>query len=472
MSSPYDEHFLLGTPMARLLYEEHARPLPILDYHGHLPAQEIASDRKFSNLTRIWLHGDHYKWRAMRAQGIAEEFITGTRSDEEKFRAWASTVPHTLGNPLFHWTHLELERYFGLHDYLNPGTAPSIYHQANALLQTPEFSVRNLLGRMKVQGICTTDDPADQLDAHRQLQQDGSGLRVLPGFRPDRALDFRDPGRFAQYLKLLESASNQAISTWDDYLAALQQRHDYFHARGCRVADHGLEQIGNAPYSQDQLRSSFAHLRSGRELEGGHIEELRSALLEELAGWHAQRGWVQQFHLGAFRNNNSRMYARLGPDSGWDSIGDFRQGPGLRDFLDKMDGQGRLARTVLYNANPADNALMASMTGNFNDGTIPGKIQWGPPWWFLDQQDGIEEHLRVLSGIGLLSRFIGMTTDSRSFLSFPRHEYFRRILCNFLGRKAEAGELPADPDWLGKLVRDLCYNNARNYFGWEDLPLY
>ncbi len=459
-----DESFLLRTETARRLYHEFAAPMPIIDYHNHLPPDYIAANHRFSNLTDAWLAGDHYKWRAMRANGIAEQFCTGNGTDIEKFMYWAQTVPNTLRNPLYHWTHLELQRYFGIQDLLGPDTAEGIYARANEQLATPAFSVRGLLKRMNVQVLCTTDDPTDSLAYHQQIQTDGLPIRVLPTFRPDKAMAVDNPAVFLAFLEKLEAATNRSIDTYTELLMALQDRHDFFGSVGCRVADHGLDRLYADDFTEAEVASSFQKIRAGKALTATEITGFKSAVLLELARMNHQKGWVQQFHLGALRNNNSRMLRQLGPDTGWDSIGDQEQGRSLSRFLDRLDTDNRLAKTILYNLNPRDNELFATMTGNFNDGTVAGKVQFGSGWWFLDQKDGMERQLNALSNMGLLSRFVGMLTDSRSFLSFPRHEYFRRILCNLLGTEIEQGELPNDLNLVGTMVQNICYQNAKTYF--------
>lgn len=464
-----DENFLLSNNTAQRLYHEYAKDMPIIDYHNHLPPNEVAADKNFDNITRVWLNGDHYKWRAMRANGVEEAYITGDKSDWEKFRAWSATVPYTLRNPLYHWTHLELQRYFGITDILNADTAKSIYDETSALLQAKEFSVRGLLEKMNVKLICTTDDPVDNLEYHQQIRNDNWTTKVLPAFRPDKAMNVDDVNTFNNYLTTLEKAADISISTYNDYLAALKKRHDYFVANHSSVSDHGLEEIYAEDYTATEIAGIFAKIRSGGALTLEENRKFKSAMLVTFAEWDHEKGFVQQYHLGALRNNNSRMLKQLGPDTGWDSIGDFSQARALAKFLDRLDRNNTLAKTIIYNLNPADNELFATMIGNFNDGSAAGKIQWGSAWWFLDQKDGMTKQINALSNMGLLSRFVGMLTDSRSFLSFPRHEYFRRLLCNMFGEEVENGELPNDIEWIGKVIQDICYNNAKNYFNWQQI---
>lgn len=460
-----DEDFLLSTQTSRILYHEVAKDLPIIDYHNHLPADQIAADVNFENLTQVWLYGDHYKWRAMRAHGVPEAYITGDKSDFEKFEKWAATVPYTIRNPLYHWTHLELQRYFDIHELLSPATAKKIYEECTAKLQTPEYSVRNLLRKMKVEAVVTTDDPLDSLEHHQKIRQDDFEIKTLPGFRPDKAMNADDPVALNRYIQNLEALSGLSISSFENYLQGLKTRHDYFSANGCILSDHGLEQLYAEAYTDAEIDIIFNKIRSGQCLFPKEILQFKSAMLFHFANWDYEKGWVQQYHLGALRNNNARLLEKCGPDTGWDSIGDFDQGIALSRFLNKLDSENVLTKTIIYNLNPADNALIATMMGNFNDGSIAGKMQYGAAWWFLDQKEGMIQQLNVLSNMGLLSRFVGMLTDSRSFLSFPRHEYFRRILCNLLGEDVENGELPNDIPWLSKIVKDICYDNAKSYFG-------
>jgi len=467
MKNFLDENFLLNTEAARRLYHDYAREMPIIDYHCHLPPQLIATDHQFPNLTQAWLSGDHYKWRAMRTNGVDESYCTGDRPDWDKFQKWAETVPYTLRNPLYHWTHLELQRYFDVRDILSPRTAKKVYDICSARLQTKEYSVRNLLRRMNVRTVCTTDDPVDTLEYHAQLKQEAFEIPILPAFRPDNAMNVDDGAKFNAYIKRLEASTNVAISNFNDYLFALENRHDFFASMGCTVSDHGLEEMYVEEFTGWEVESIFNKVRTGKELNDTERRKFKSAMLVHFAEWDWEKGWVQQFHLGALRNNNSRMMQKLGPDTGWDSIGDFSQGRALARFLDRLDKEDKLARTILYNLNPADNELLATMIGNFNDGSIAGKVQFGSGWWFLDQKDGMTRQINALSNMGLISRFIGMLTDSRSFLSYPRHEYFRRILCNLFGEEITNGELPNDLEWIGKIVRDICYYNVRQYFNFQ-----
>ena len=459
-----NQDFLLKTSTAQRLYHSYAEQLPIIDYHCHLSPADIASNRQFKNITEIWLEGDHYKWRAMRAMGIDEHFITGSASAEEKFKKWAATVPNTLRNPLYHWTHLELQRYFNIHEILSEKTADRIYHQCNEQLQQPSHMVHGLLQKMKVEMIGTTDDPTDDLADHRSIAASSLNIKVLPSFRPDPVLNTTNPEALNIYLNKLSVASGMAIKNYDDLLAILQNRINYFDQHGCKLSDHGLECIPvpvdhNAP----DPAKLFLRLLEHQALSPAEADHLKFQLLLELGKMYHCKGWIQQFHLGAMRNNNPRMMEKLGANTGYDSIGDFRQAPGLARLLGELDRTESLSKTILYNLNPADNELFATMAGNFNDGKIKGKVQYGSGWWFLDQKDGMEKQLNALSNMGLLSNFIGMLTDSRSFLSYPRHEYFRRILCNLIGSDVEQGELPNDEQLLGTMVQNICYHNARTY---------
>jgi glucuronate isomerase len=459
------DDFLLHTRAARDLYRTHAARLPIIDYHCHLPAGEIADDRRFSNLTEIWLEGDHYKWRAMRAAGTAETYCTGDADPWEKFAAWAATVPRTLRNPLYHWTHLELARYFGITDLLDPSSARRIWEAANEQLQSPAFSTQGLLGRFRVEVVCTTDDPADDLAAHRRLRDANIGTRVLPTFRPDRALDVHRPEVFNAWLDRLGEAADVHIGGLNDLLDALRARHDAFHDLGGRLSDHGLDRCCAAPCSPRAAAGIFEHARAGRTVSADDQQLFASFMMLFFGRLDAEKGWTKQLHLGARRNANTRALQQLGRDAGYDSIGDWPQIDALGQYLDCLDREQALPRTVLYNLNPADNYAFATMAANFQDSITAGKIQFGSGWWFLDQKEGMEWQMNALSNVGLLSLFVGMTTDSRSFLSYPRHEYFRRVLCNLVGADIDRGELPDDMALAGDLIERVCYRNAKEYFG-------
>jgi len=458
------EDFLLQTKTARTLYHEYAKKMPIYDYHCHLPADLIAADHRFDNLTQIWLYGDHYKWRAMRTNGVAEKYITGDANDYEKFEKWAQTVPCCLGNPLYHWTHLELKRYFGINKPLNSDTAKEIYNSASEMLRTPEFSVRNILRKMNVKLICTTEGPLDSLEHHKKIREDGFEVKVHTAWRPDIAMAVEDISALNVFIDKLEEICDMEIANFHSYLEAIRHRHHFFHQNGCRLSDHGIETAYAEDYTEKEIKTIFGKIKRGTELDVSERLKFKSAMMVEFALMDYEAVWVQQLHLGALRNNNTRMLKTLGPDTGYDSIGDFEIAKPLAKFLDRLDCQNKLPKTILYNLNPRDNALMATMIGNFQDGSVPGKIQYGSAWWFLDQKNGMQEQMRVLSNMGLLSRLVGMLTDSRSFMSFPRHEYFRRILCNMLGGDVEAGLLPNDLDLLEKMVEDICFNNAKSYF--------
>jgi glucuronate isomerase len=459
------DDFLLESDLAAALYHDVAAPLPCVDFHCHLPPGHVADDHRFRSLTEIWLDGDHYKWRAMRTAGVPERLITGPADDWTRFEAWARTVPLTIGNPLFHWTCLELRRSFGITDRLDPSTARSIYDRANAWLAGPAGSVLGLLAGFNVEVVCTTDDPADALDAHHaHAASRRGGPAMFPTWRPDRALGVEDAATFNVWVNRLEVASGTAIGGFGAFWDALERRHQAFHDAGCRASDHGLDAIDAEPCADADLVRVFDRVRAGTAASPAEARTWRSGLLHRFALMDESRGWVQQYHLGALRNNNTRLLRALGADSGCDSIGDAEQARPLSRFLDRLDAEGRLARTILYNLNPRDNELFATMIGNFQDGSLPGKLQYGPAWWFLDQRDGMEAQLRALANMGLLATFVGMVTDSRSFLSYSRHEYFRRILCNFLGDQVRRGWLPPDRDLLDPVVRGVCYGNAKAYF--------
>jgi glucuronate isomerase len=462
------DDFLLQTRTARILYHEHAARMPIYDYHCHLPAAQIASDHCFENLTQAWLYGDHYKWRAMRANGVPERYITGNASDYEKFEKWAQTVPYCLGNPLYHWTHLELRNPFGIKDkLLGPDTAKGIFQTCGEMLRSPQFSVRNIMRKMNVRLVCTTEDPLDSLEHHKKIRESDFKIKVHTAWRPDKAMAVEDTQALNTFIDKLGCLCDIEIDSYHDYIEALRKRHDYFHDNGCRLSDHGLDTAYADDYTDCELRKIFDKIQQGHDLDPAERSKFKSAMMVEFALMDYESGWVQQLHIGALRNNNTRLFNALGPDVGCDSIGDLAIARPLAKFLDRLDANGELPKTIIYNLNPKDNAVMATMIGNFQDGSVPGKIQWGSAWWFLDQKDGMEQQIRTLANMGLLSRFVGMLTDSRSFLSYPRHEYFHRVLCNVLGSDVEAGLLPNDMDLLGKMVEDICFNNAKEYFPME-----
>jgi glucuronate isomerase len=464
MNSFVTDDFLLQSDFAKRLYHGYAKNQPIIDYHCHLSPQDIATNRVFSNMSSIWLAGDHYKWRAMRTLGINEKYITGNGSDEEKFEQWAISVPDTMRNPLYHWTHLELKRYFGIDELLNGDSAKAIYTRCNKDLATPAFATRGLLKTMNVEVVCTTDDPIDSLEYHQQVKKEKYELKLLPAFRPDKSFAIDDPATYRNYIAKLSEASGVNIKTFGDLLAALDKRAEFFHSCGGRLSDHGLEQLYFEKDSPHDPEKIFQTVIGGKAVSVQENQTFKYHVLFALGKMYHKRGWVQQFHLGALRNANHRMLRQLGPDTGFDSIGDFSQARQMSQFFNELDNTNQLAQTVIYNVNPGDNEVFAAMIGNFNDGSVKGKMQFGSGWWFLDQKDGMEKQMNALSNIGLLSCFIGMLTDSRSFLSFPRHEYFRRVLCNLIGKDVDSGELPADEKWLGKMVADISYGNARSYF--------
>ncbi|MGM0674790.1 MAG: glucuronate isomerase [Spirochaetota bacterium] len=464
------DDFILETDTARRLYHDYAASMPIFDFHCHLPPQSIAEDRRYENLTDIWLRGDHYKWRAMRTNGVPERRITGAAEDYDKFLAFAETVPHTIGNPIYHWTHMELKRPFGIDELvLGPDTADSVWQQTKEMLGKPGFSTRGILDQMNVKVICTTDDPIDDLRYHEHIASDPTASVVVrPAFRPDKAFHAEDPVRYNEYLDKLEQASGTSIKGYEDLLAALRTRIDFFHQHGCRVSDHALQTAVFDENAEAVAPEVFSKLRAGRAVSTQELNAFMTGVILFLGREYAKRGWVLQLHLGALRNNNTRLFEKLGPDTGFDSMADEPMAAPLSRLLNALDVTEELPKTVLYILNPRDNEMIASMIGNFQDGSVPGKIQFGSAWWFNDQKDGMERHLTAVANMSLLRRFVGMLTDSRSFLSFPRHEYFRRILCNLIGGWAERGEAPRDMDLLGNMVQDISWNNARNFFALED----
>ena len=464
-----DENFLLQTETAQKLYHEHAAKMPIIDYHCHLIPKMVADDHRFKSITEIWLGGDHYKWRAMRSNGVDERFCTGTdTTDWEKFQKWAETVPYTFRNPLYHWTHLELKTAFGIDKLLNPETAREIFDECNdKLLNDPNMTARGLMRRYNVETVCTTDDPVDSLEYHKQVRDSGFEIKMLPTWRPDKAMAVENPAEFRAYVEKLAEVSGVTINKFQDMVDALQKRHDFFEEMGCRLSDHGIEEFYAADYTDDEINDIFNKVYGGKELTHEEIDKFKSAMMIVFGEMDYASGWTQQFHYGAIRNNNSKMFKLLGPDTGFDSIGEFNTAKLCAKYLDKLNSRGKLTKTILYNLNPCANEVIATMLGNFQDGTIPGKIQFGSGWWFLDQKDGMQKQMNALSLLGLLSRFVGMLTDSRSFLSYPRHEYFRRTLCNLVGTDIENGEIPYtgyEEKRVNQMIEDICYNNAKNYF--------
>jgi len=469
MSVPFiHEDFLLETSASCRLFHDYAADEPILDYHCHLLPKDVAENRQFSNLFEIWLEGDHYKWRAMRAAGVDEQLCTGDADPYDKFLAWAKTVPQTLCNPLYHWTHLELKRYFGIDVLLNEQTAATVWAEANEQLASAELSAHGILKRFKVNVVGTTDDPTDDLTHHQAIAQSGLSTRVVPTFRPDKALNVHQPQAWNDWVNALEKATGDPISKLDDFLNALRKRHDFFHELGGRLSDHGLEKCyANFP-SDSEAAAIFDQARSGTAATREEMNQFASYMMLAVGRWNAEKGWTMQLHLGARRNNNTRLFKSIGPDSGFDSIADTPQIAPLGQFLDRLDQENALPKTIVYNLNPADNYAFATMMGNFQDGSIPGKMQFGSGWWFLDQKEAMQWQIRALANLGLLSRFVGMLTDSRSFMSYPRHEYFRRVLCNLLGRDMQNGELPNDFTLVGGMVRSICYSNAKQFMGFSD----
>jgi glucuronate isomerase len=465
------DDFLLNNKAAKNLYHDYAKNLPIIDYHNHLSPKYVANNRKFENITEAWLEGDHYKWRAMRALGVSEAYITGNASDEEKFKKWAEVVKLTIRNPLYHWTHLELLRYFNIDSLLTENNATNVYQQTFEQLQQTSHSTRGLLAQQKVEAICTTDDPTDDLIYHKRYAAERESLIMSMAFRPDNVFAVEDAEAYLVYLEKLEEVTDKSIDSFDDLLEALDNRIDYFHENGCRLSDHGLAYL---PYSESgtyNIENIFKSLKAKKELSSQEIDYFKCQTLMHLCKSYHKKGWVQQFHLGPLRNVNSRLAKKIGKDAGLDSMGDFPQAVTLAKFLDYLDKTDQLTKTILYNLNPAQNEVFASMTGNFQDGSLKGKIQYGSGWWFLDQKDGIEKQLNALSNMGMVSTFIGMLTDSRSFLSFPRHEYFRRVLCNLFGDEVEKGLLPNDVPYLGNIIKDICYHNAASYFSFNFQPV-
>ncbi len=464
MKAFMDENFLLETATAQDLFHNHAAKMPIIDYHCHLVPQMVAEDHQFRSITELWLGGDHYKWRAMRTNGVAEQYCTGTStSDWEKFEKWAETVPYTFRNPLYHWTHLELKTAFGITKLLSPATAREIYDECNEKLKQPEYSARGLMRRYHVECVCTTDDPIDDLRWHKATRESGFEIRMIPAWRPDKAMNIEQHG-FAEYMARLGEVSGIEVDTFAHMVDALQRRHDFFAANGCKLSDHGVEEFYDEPYTDSQIETIFEKALRGQQLADLEVRQYKHAFLRMCGEMDYEADWTQQYHYGAIRDNNTRMYKLLGPDTGFDSIGEFNTARAMSHFLNELNEKGKLTRTILYTLNPCANEMIATMLGNFQDGVTPGKIQFGSGWWFNDQLDGMTRQMNALSVLGLLSRFVGMLTDSRSFLSYPRHEYFRRLLCNLLGNDVEKGLLPNDHDTLARMVEDISYNNARHYF--------
>ncbi len=462
------EDFLLENDSARELYHKYAESMPIVDYHCHLPPASVARDERYDNISQVWLTGDHYKWRAMRSNGISERLCTGDASGWEKFEAFAATMPYLLRNPIFHWSHLELKRYFGVGELLTPASAKRIYDQCNEAMKSPEFSVRGIIRKSGVALIGTTDDPADNLEFHKSFAAEkDTGFQMVPSWRPDRGMFIEQTASWNKWVDKLGAAAGVDIRDFAAYMEAFDKRHEYFNNNGCRSSDHGLETIYAVDYTQAEIDAIFLKARAGQTPTAEEVLKFKSAMLYEWGVMDHKRGWVKQFHLGAMRNNNTRMFKSLGPDTGFDSVADLETARPLARLLDRLDQNGTLSKTILYNLNPAHNYVIATMLGNFQDGSSPGKLQMGSGWWFLDQAEGMTWQIEALSQLGLLRRFVGMLTDSRSFLSYPRHEYFRRLLCNILGRDMERGVIPNDMEWVGAMVRDISYNNAATYFGFN-----
>ena len=468
-----NDNFMLQTETARRLYHEHASKMPIIDYHCHLVPQQIAENIQFRDITQLWLvdghYGDHYKWRAMRANGVSEDYLTGgCKTPWETFEKWAETVPYTMRNPLYHWTHLELSRVFGIDKLLCPATAREIFDECNAKLATDPFRGQALIRRFNVEVVCTTDDPADDLRYHKMIAAKPFGTRVIPAWRPDKAMAIENPEAYKAYLGQLGAAAGKEIDSYADLIEALKIRHDFFAANGCKLSDHGLETFYAADYKEIEIEIIFKKVLMGIAPGPRELDKFRSAFLHDMAVMDAEAGWAQQFHVGAIRNNNSKMFKAIGPDTGYDAIHDLPTAAAGHKFFDRLAAEDRLAKTILYCLNPKDNEVMMTMAYTFNDGTFPGKMQFGSGWWFLDQEDGMRKQMNALSTLGLFSRFVGMLTDSRSFISYPRHEYFRRILCDVIGADVENGKLPASElNFIGQMVEDICYNNARHYFNFR-----
>lgn len=460
-----NDDFILQSEKAKHLYHSYAKDLPIIDYHCHIPPKEIDDDKIFENLTDVWLRGDHYKWRAMRTNGIDEKFCTGNATDKEKFEKWAETIPYTLRNPLYHWSHLELKRYFDIDELVSEKNHKEIYDKASAMINSDEFSCRKLIKKMNVEVICTTDDPVDSLEHHINIRESGFETKVLPTWRPDKVVNISDSDFYNEYINKLSEESGIEINSLADLFTALKKRHEFFHEVGCRISDHGLTKSMAVDFTIDEVETLFLAIRSGDSLSEIEKEKLGYATLNYLLKLNCEKGWAQQLHIGAIRNNNSPMFEKLGPDTGFDSIADYEMAEKLNKMLNDLNSEGKLTKTIIYNLNPKDNEVIATAIGNFQDGTVPGKIQFGSGWWFLDQKDGMEKQMNALSTLGLLSRFVGMLTDSRSFLSYPRHEYFRRILCNLIGNDVEQGLIPDDDEMLKRMIQDICYYNAKRYFG-------
>ncbi|EDM27253.1 uronate isomerase [Lentisphaera araneosa HTCC2155] len=458
------DDFVLENQYAKDLYHQFSKDQPIIDYHCHLIPQEIAEDRRWENITQIWLYGDHYKWRAMRSNGVDERFCTGESSDWEKFKAFADCMPKLLRNPLYHWTQLELKRYFNIDKLLGPDTAEEIWNEANKVVQADDFSARQLMVKSKVKLVCTTDDPIDDLRGHKQIAADQFQVKVLPTWRPDKAMAVDQSQVFTEWYAQLQEITDFQINSFDDYLKALKIRQDYFHENGCRLSDHGINEFYASEYSDADIAKIFDKARSGEKVSEREDLQFKSCMMYHFGLWNHEKGWVQQFHYGAIRNNNTRMYNQLGPDTGFDSIGSPNTALAMSRYFDRLDSSDQLAKSIIYNLNPGDNHVIGTMIGNFQDGSAAGKMQFGSGWWFLDQKDGMENQIEALSQLGSLSQFVGMLTDSRSFLSYTRHEYFRRILCNILGKDMEKGLVPADLNLVGPMIADISYNNAANYF--------